>query len=102
MAGTKLSCSHSFLLRRSRDKYRAVAVWLRHGVLRAPHRHAIRSARAPSVRRLRDIETDRANLASHSLSALGHFRQMGTVPTLTGCPLRFKSGYAHACHDMSA
>src|SRR5215472_4455095 len=36
------------------------------------------------------------------MSALGHFRQIGTLPTLSTCPLRSKSGQANACLDMSA
>jgi len=35
-----------------------------------------------------------------SMSALGHFRQIGTPLTLTGCPLRPKSGHARACLVM--
>src|SRR5262245_57350579 len=30
------------------------------------------------------------------LAAMGHFRQIGTLRTLMGCPLRSKSGHAHA------
>ena len=35
------------------------------------------------------------------MSALGHFRQIGTLRTLMGCPLRSKSGHAHAYLEMS-
>src|SRR6516162_6518519 len=37
-----------------------------------------------------------------SMSAMGHFRQIGTLRTLTGCPVRSESGHAHACLEMSA
>jgi hypothetical protein len=40
--------------------------------------------------------------SGHSMSALGHFRQIGMLPTLGACPLRSKSGQANACLDMSA
>jgi hypothetical protein len=36
-----------------------------------------------------------------SMSALGQSRQIGTLPPLTGCPLRSKSGQANACLGMS-
>ena len=36
------------------------------------------------------------------LSAFGHFRQIGTLRTLTGCPLRSESGHVHAGLGMSA
>jgi hypothetical protein len=34
--------------------------------------------------------------------AVGHFRQIGTLPTLMGCPLHSESRHAHVCLDMSA
>src|SRR5262249_31981012 len=37
-----------------------------------------------------------------SMSALGHFRQIGRLPTLMGCPLHSESRHAHVCLDMSA
>ena len=40
--------------------------------------------------------------AQGSMSALGHFRQIGTLRTITGCPLRSESGHAHAYLEMSA
>src|SRR5262245_9678770 len=40
--------------------------------------------------------------SGHSLSALGHFRQIGRLPTLMGCPLHSESRHAHVCLDMSA
>jgi len=34
--------------------------------------------------------------------AMGHFRQIGTLPPLTRCPLRSESGHARTGLDMSA
>src|SRR5262245_17617624 len=36
------------------------------------------------------------------MTALGHFRQIGRLPTLMGCPLHSESRHAHVCLDMSA
>src|SRR6516165_3995512 len=44
----------------------------------------------------------RCGISTRPVTAVGHFRQIGTLPTLTGCPLRSESGQAHACLDMSA
>src|SRR5262245_39482833 len=67
-----------------------------------PHIRASRNANFLPGSPLSVVEAPRLAKRNRGMSALGHFRQMGAVPTLTGCPLRSNSGHAHACHDMSA